>query len=212
MNIILFGAPGAGKGTQSALLVGRKGYHQVSTGDLFRAAIQNQTELGLKAKSFVDRGSLVPDELVVGMVEEELQSLGGKPFILDGFPRNIPQAEALESALRRTGIKVDKVFSLEVPFEILKERLVGRRVCSNCGQVYHVLSSPPKKEGVCDRCGGKVIQRKDDQEDVIENRLTTYMNSTSPLKAYYKAKGRLVEIDGNRDAEKVLHELEKGMV
>lgn len=207
MNLILFGAPGAGKGTQSTLLVEKKGYVQISTGDLLRAAIKNQTELGLKAKGFMDKGDLVPDAVVIGLVEEKMKSLAGRPFILDGFPRNISQAEALDQALARNGLRVDKVVSLEVPKQALLQRLTGRRVCQNCGAVYHTQSKPSKKEGVCDVCGGAVVQRNDDKEDVIQNRLATYEKSTAPLKDYYQKKGRLVELNGDRNTETVFKDL-----
>jgi adenylate kinase len=207
MNLILFGAPGAGKGTQSSLLVDKRRYVQISTGDLLRAATKNKTELGLKAQSYMDKGDLVPDSVVIGLVEEKLRELKGRPFILDGFPRNIPQAEALDKALAKTGLKVDKVVSLEVPEQILFKRLVGRRVCKNCGAVYHVDSKPSKKEGICDLCGGPVVQRPDDREDVIQNRLETYRQQTAPLKDYYRKQGRLSEIDGNRGTEAVFADL-----
>ena len=207
MNLILFGAPGAGKGTQSSLLVEKKAYVQISTGDLLRAAIKNQTELGLKAKGFMDKGDLVPDAVVIGLVEEKMKSLAGRPFILDGFPRNISQAEALDQALARNGLRVDKVVSLEVPKQALLQRLTGRRVCQNCGAVYHTQSKPSKKEGVCDVCGGTVVQRNDDKEDVIQNRLATYEKSTAPLKDYYQKKGRLVELNGDRNTEAVFKDL-----
>lgn len=211
MNLILFGAPGAGKGTQSSLLVERNDYVQISTGDLFRAAIKNQTELGKKAQVFMDLGGLVPDDIVVGMVEEALQGLAGKAFILDGFPRTLAQASALDGMLDKNKLSVDRVISLEVPRQELLERLTGRRVCKNCGTVYHVVSKPPRTEGVCDNCGGPVVQRNDDKAEVIGNRLNTYDQTTAPLKDYYRGQGKLVELDGNRDTEAVYEDLNRNL-
>lgn len=209
MNLILFGAPGAGKGTQSSQLVEKKGYVQISTGDLFRAAIKNQTDLGKKAQTYMDKGGLVPDDIVVGMVEEALKSLSGKAFILDGFPRTLAQANALDGMLQKNRMTVDKVVSLEVPRQELLERLTGRRVCKNCGTVYHATSKPPKVEGVCDQCGGPVVQRNDDKAEVIGNRLTTYDQSTAPLKDYYRGQGKFVELNGNQATEAVFKDLSR---
>ena len=203
MNLILFGPPGAGKGTQSALLVERRDMKQISTGDLFRAAIKSQTTLGKEAKGYLDAGRLVPDSVTIGLVEEELGRLNGKSFILDGFPRNVAQAEALEKLLQQTSLKVDRVLFMEVPLSMLLGRLTGRRVCRSCGAVYHMDSKPPKKSGVCDNCGGEVYQRADDKEEVIRTRLEAYESSTKPLKDYYKAKGPFVEIDGTGSSEDV---------
>lgn len=202
MNLILFGAPGAGKGTQSELLIKRENMSQISTGDLFRAAIKNQTELGKKAQAFMDKGELVPDSIVIGMVEEVLTK-GNSSFILDGFPRTVPQAEALDELLKKLHIKVDKAIFLEVPNKILMGRLTGRRVCKTCGTVYHIESKPTAKEGLCDKCGGAVVQRNDDKEEVIGNRLKAYEEFTMPLKNYYKKTGQYAEVDGNRDTEEV---------
>ena len=208
MNLILFGAPGAGKGTQSSLLIERHGMKQISTGDLFRAAISNKTELGLKAKSFMDKGDLVPDDVVIGMVREVLKS-GVKSFILDGFPRTTAQAEALGKMLSELQMTIGKAIFLDVPNNVLMGRLTGRRVCKSCGAVYHVDSKPTKVSGVCDSCGGEVIQRNDDKEDVISNRLQAYERATSPLRDFYRAKGIYVEVDGNRDTEIVYKDIEK---
>jgi len=202
LNLILFGAPGAGKGTQSELLIKRDTMTQISTGDLFRAAIKNQTELGKKAQAFMDKGELVPDSIVIGMVEEVL-SKGNSSFILDGFPRTVPQAEALDQLLQKLHLKVDKAIFLEVPNRILMGRLTGRRVCKTCATVYHIESKPSKVEGVCDKCGGAVVQRNDDKEEVIGNRLKAYEEFTMPLKNYYKKTGQYAEVDGNRDTEEV---------
>ncbi len=202
MNIILFGAPGAGKGTQSAILIERNQMKQISTGDLFRAAIKNKTELGLKAQSYMDKGELVPDSIVIGMVEEVLKTDDGS-FILDGFPRTVTQAEALDGLLNKIQMNVGKAIFLEVPYQTLLKRLTGRRVCKSCATVYHVESKPTVKEGVCDSCGGEVVQRNDDKEAVIANRLKAYEEFTMPLKNYYKETGLYVEVDGNRDTENV---------
>jgi adenylate kinase len=196
MNIVLFGPPGAGKGTQSALLVERKQMKHISTGDLFREAVKNQTPLGVKAKGFMEAGQLVPDDVVIGMVEEVAQTLKGQSFILDGFPRTVPQATALENLMSRLGLTIGKAVFLEVARETLLRRLTGRRVCNSCGAVYHVDSKPSKKEGICDVCGGQVLQRKDDHEDVIGTRLEAYDKSTSPLKQYFAKKGIFSEVNG----------------
>lgn len=203
MNIILFGPPGAGKGTQSALLVERAKMRHISTGDLFREAMKNQTALGVKAKSYVDAGQLVPDEVVIDMVEEVLNTLKGQSFILDGFPRTVPQADALEALLAKHDMRVGKAVFLEVPRGDLLARLTGRRVCVSCGAVFHRDTKPTQKEGVCDVCGGQVVQRKDDQEDVIRTRLEAYDKSTSPLKKYFADKGSYVEVDGTGTTEAV---------
>jgi adenylate kinase len=203
LNLILFGPPGAGKGTQSELLVNRMGMRQISTGDLFRAAIKNQTALGRQAKEYMDAGKLVPDSVTIAMVEEVMAKLGGQSFILDGFPRTVPQAEALDSLLKKLGLKIGKVLFLEVPRTELLQRLAGRRVCKQCGAVYHVDSKPSKKPGVCDVCGGEVVQRNDDKEDAIRTRLEVYDSSTSPVKEFYKRAGQSAEVDGTGDTESV---------
>jgi adenylate kinase len=209
MNIVLFGAPGAGKGTQSALLVDRMNMVQISTGDLFRAAIKNKTALGQQAQSFMDKGELVPDSIVIGMVDEVLANLGKRSFILDGFPRTSAQAEALGTILRQRGLEIGKAVFLEVPREELLGRLTGRRVCKSCGAVYHVSSKPSKVAGVCDNCGGDVIQRNDDKEDVIATRLKTYEENTLPLRAYFKELNKYVEVNGSQDTETVFSNIKK---
>lgn len=203
MNILLFGPPGAGKGTQSSLLIERNGMKHISTGDLFRAAIKNKTPLGLKVKEVLDRGQLVSDDLTVSLVEEALASLGGKSFILDGFPRTVAQADALADLLKRRNLSLDRVISLKVPNELLMGRLTGRRVCKNCGTTYHVDAKPPKVDGVCDVCGGQVLQRPDDRPEAIATRLEAYDSSTRPLKAYYEDRKLLREIDGTGETEDV---------
>jgi adenylate kinase len=207
LNIILFGPPGAGKGTQSALLVERNKMRHISTGDLFREAVKSKTALGVKAKSFMDAGQLVPDEIVIGMVDEVLVGLKGQSFILDGFPRTTPQAEALERLLDGHQLKIGKAVFLEVPRGDLLARLTGRRVCTACGAVFHKDTKPPKVDGVCDVCGGAVVQRKDDQEEVIRTRLEAYDTSTSPLKKYFNEKGLLAEVKGSGSTEEVYGQL-----
>lgn len=203
MNILLFGAPGAGKGTQSELLKDRKNYFHISTGDLFRSAIKNQTELGMQAKALIDQGKLVPDDVTIGLVDEVLDQINGKNFILDGFPRTVAQAEALDRLLEKKGQNLDKAIFINVPNEALLSRLTGRRVCSSCGAVYHVTGKPTKSEGECDSCGGEVVQRKDDKEDVISTRLNAYETSTIPVLEFYKNKGKYFEVEGLGETEEV---------
>lgn len=212
MNIVLFGPPGAGKGTQSELLIKKLGMMQISTGDLFREAIKNKTDLGKKAQSYMDKGELVPDSIVIGMVDEVLEKVAGKSFILDGFPRTVAQAKALEDALRIRNLKVSKALFLEVPTEVLMDRLTGRRVCQSCGAVYHVTSKPPAKAGACDLCGGEVVQRKDDQAEVISNRLKVYIENTQPLKDYYRTQDMYREIDGSQGTERVFEAIRESLL
>ncbi len=213
MNLLIFGAPGSGKGTQSALLVDKKGYKQISSGDLFRSAIKAQTPLGLEAKSFIDAGNLVPDTLTINLIKEVLEKNQDKKFILDGFPRNIKQAEALNDLLKGLNRTVGVALFLEVPQDNLKSRLIGRRVCKNCGATYHVDSFPTKVAGKCDNCGGEVVQRPDDKEDVIAKRLDVYEVNTAPLKDFYKRMGLFKSIDGLGSQEeiykRIIQELEK---
>ena len=207
MNIVLFGAPGAGKGTQSALLVEKLGMVQISTGDLFRAAIKGKTELGLKAQAFMDKGELVPDTITIQMVDEVLKNLKNKSFILDGFPRTQAQAEALGKILTLRGSEIGKAIFLEVPKEELLDRLTGRRVCKACGAVYHVKAKPTKVADKCDLCGGEVVQRNDDKADVIATRLKTYEENTYPLRSYFREQGKYVELDGAQDTDTVFKAL-----
>lgn len=209
MNLVLFGPPGAGKGTQSSFLIERKGFAHISTGDLLREAIKAQSALGLEAKKVMDQGLLVPDEVVIGLVEERLQAKPDGSFIFDGFPRTAAQAEALDQLLGQLGKPVTKAIFLEVDQSVLVKRLTGRRVCQGCGAVYHVDSKPSKVEGVCDLCGGELIQRPDDKEEVISKRLQAYEESTAPLKSYYGDQGKFVSIDGEGAVEEVYGRLEK---
>lgn len=192
MNLILLGAPGAGKGTQSARISEKYHIPAIATGDILRGAIQEGTELGKQAKSFMDAGKLVPDEVVIGIIKEYLSSEACKNgFILDGFPRSIPQAEALDAM----GIHIDVVLSIEVEDQKIVERMSGRRVCS-CGASYHVVYNPPKSEGICDKCGAALYVRADDAENTVKNRLATFHAQTEPLKEYYSGKGILVTVKG----------------
>ncbi len=204
MSIVLFGPPGAGKGTQAARMIEETKKFHISTGDLFRAAMKNQTPLGLEAKSYVDSGQLVPDSVTIGLVKEVLEKNPDGDFIFDGFPRTTPQAEALEQLITKMGVSPIKyALFLEVPQDILFKRLTGRRLCKDCGAVYHVNSTPTRVSGVCDKCGGETYQRKDDSEEVISTRLEAYAKSTEPLKDYYQAKGLFVAIDGQGDPKDV---------
>lgn len=197
MKLILLGPPGAGKGTQAKMLTERFGIPQISTGDILRAAVKEGTPMGVKAKSFMDAGALVPDEVVIGIVRERLQKDDcGQGFILDGFPRTVAQADALKDALKELGRDLDAVVSLEVDSEALVERLTGRRTCRQCGKGYHVKFDPPAVADRCDVCGGELYQRDDDQEATIRNRLDVYNRQTAPLVTYYRQAGLLVPIDG----------------
>ena len=198
MNLILMGAPGAGKGTQSANISEKWNIPAVSTGDMLRAAVKAGTELGMKAKSCMDAGQLVPDEIVIGIIKDYLSSDSCKNgFILDGFPRSIPQAEALDAM----GVKIDVVMSIEVEDEKIVERMSGRRICSSCGASYHVVYNPPKAENVCDACGASLYTRDDDAAETVLKRLETYHNITEPLKDYYAAKNLLVCVKGMEKVE-----------
>lgn len=195
-NVALFGPPGAGKGTQSSRLVSDLGMIHLSTGNLFRVAIKEETPLGLRAKSLMDNGRLVPDDIVVGLVEEKIEKFYDKPFILDGFPRTIAQAEALQDLLQKKNLVLGKVIFIDVSQEIIVKRLTGRRVCLGCERNYHILFCPPKEEGVCDYCGGEVSQRKDDTEAAIQVRIEAYERNTAPLKDFYESRGILAIVNG----------------
>jgi len=197
MRIILLGPPGAGKGTQAKDLVNKYGIPQISTGDILRKNLAEKTPLGLEAKKFMDAGGLVPDSVVIGIVKERLKEADCKTgYILDGFPRTVPQAEELDKALAEMGTPLDKVLSIEVQDEELVKRLSGRRTCRSCQEGYHVMFKAPKVADKCDKCGGELYQRDDDKEEAIKNRLVVYQSSTAPLIAYYTAKGLLRAVDG----------------
>ncbi len=204
MKLILLGPPGAGKGTQAKMLMDRFGIPQISTGDILRAAVKEGTPMGVKAKSFMDAGGLVPDEVVVGIVRERLQKSDcAQGFILDGFPRTVQQADALKMNLDELGKDLDAVVSLDVDVEALVERLTGRRTCKNCGRGYHVKFDPPAVAGKCDACGGELLQRDDDKEATIRHRLEVYNEQTSPLVDYYRNSGLLTAVDGMQEIKVV---------
>jgi len=208
MHLILLGPPGAGKGTQAQKIAGRYGIPQIATGDILRDAVKEDTGLGRKAASFLDAGQLVPDDLMLDLVRQRLSrddcSAG---FILDGFPRTLPQAEGLEGVLTDLGKAIDGVLSMKVDSELLVKRLTARRVCADCGQGYNLQTQPPLKEGVCDVCGGPLIQRSDDVEETIQNRLKVYENQTAPLEQFYRGKAFLHIIDGVGTIEEVFERL-----
>ncbi|MBR5930498.1 MAG: adenylate kinase [Lachnospiraceae bacterium] len=200
MKIIMLGAPGAGKGTQAKMIAEKYTIPHISTGDIFRANIKEGTELGQQAKEYMDKGLLVPDELVVNLVVDRLTWDDAKNgYVLDGFPRTIPQAEALTKALAEKGEKVDFAIDIDVPDENIIERMGGRRACVSCGATYHIVNIPPKVEGICDVCGAKLILRDDDQPETVKKRLDVYHEQTQPLIDYYTAEGVLKEVDGTVD-------------
>ncbi len=208
MKIILMGPPGAGKGTQAEVLVNKLSIPHISTGDMFRAAIKNQTALGVKAKEYMDAGALVPDEVTIGIVDERLGEEDCRAgFLLDGFPRTVAQADALAEILERKGMKLDGVINIQVDQEKLIARLTGRRVCRQCGATYHILFNAPATEGACDKCGGELYQRSDDSEATARNRLNVYNEQTEPLIAYYKSKGLLLDIEGDQTIDAVLADI-----
>ena len=208
MKLILLGAPGAGKGTQAEILSRKLGIPTISTGNILRAAMKNGTPVGLKAKSFVEAGQLVPDDVVIGIVEERLAEsdcAGG--YILDGMPRTIPQAEALEKA----GTDIDCALSIEIADETIIERMGGRRTCANCGATYHVVSAPPRTEGVCDSCGGELSVRKDDAPETVKARLEVYHRETEPLKAFYAERGKLKSVANQATIEATTAAIEQAL-
>lgn len=214
MNLILLGPPGAGKGTQAQLIVERYHIPQISTGDILRGAVKEGTPLGKQAKAFMDQGQLVPDEVVIGIMNERLRGPDcDSGFILDGFPRTIAQAEALEAILPKIGKSIDHVINIEVDSEELVRRLTGRRTCKNCGAMFHILFHMPKQEGICDRCAGTLYQRDDDKEETIRTRLKEYQRQTAPLIEYYQVKNLLRSIRGVGSQEQIFkniaHQLDK---
>ena len=204
MRLIMLGAPGAGKGTQAAKVAEKYQIPHISTGDIFRANIKNGTELGKKAKSYMDAGGLVPDELVCDLVADRIaQDDCEKGFILDGFPRTIPQAEALDKAVEKLGTKIDYAVDIEVPDENIIERMSGRRACLGCGATYHIKYNAPKTENVCDTCGGSLVLRDDDKPETVKKRLDVYHTQTQPLIDYYSARGNLLTVDGTQSLDDV---------
>lgn len=207
-NLVLLGPPGAGKGTQAEKLTAEFAIPHISTGDIFRAAIKDQTPLGKKAQKYLDGGELVPDEIVIGIVAERLRqpdTEGG--FLLDGFPRTVPQADALTDFLTAEGRRLTAVINIAVPPEVLVKRLSGRRICRQCGAVYHVERKKEKQAGVCDQCGGPLYQREDDREEIVRNRLEVYFRQTEPLIRYYQEAGLLLEVNGDQDIAGVYQEI-----
>lgn len=210
LNIILIGLPGAGKGTQAEKISEKYNIPHISTGDMFRLAIKNETELGKKAKAFMDKGELVPDEVTVGIVEERLQEADCKEgFLLDGFPRTLAQAEVLQELLSNMNEKVDFALHVDVPTDRLIERLTGRRICPKCGATYHDLFNPPKMAGYCDRDNAELIQREDDQSDTVKKRLSVNLEQTKPILDFYEEQGTLVAVDGVQDIDDVFKDIQK---
>lgn len=208
MKLIIMGPPGAGKGTQAALIKNTLNIPHISTGDMFREAIKNETPLGLEAKKYIDNGELVPDSVTIGLVKERLSNKDcQKGFLLDGFPRTIPQAEALDGILKELNIKLDAVINIAVDDAILVDRIVGRRVCPKCKAGYHITNLKPKVDGICDVCGEKLVQRKDDTEETVKNRLNVYANQTKPLLEYYDSYGIVKTIDGVGDIDVIFNNI-----
>ena len=204
MKIIMLGAPGAGKGTQAKQIADKYSIPHISTGDIFRANIKNGTELGKKAKQYMDQGALVPDELTCDLVMDRIQQDDCKNgYVLDGFPRTIPQAEALDAALEKINEKMDYAIDVDVPDENIVNRMSGRRACLNCGATYHLISIPPKVEGICDRCGSEIVLREDDKPETVQKRLKVYHEQTQPLIDYYKNQGILKSVDGTQPMDEV---------
>jgi len=212
MRLILVGSPGAGKGTQAEILTKKLAIPHISTGDMFRKALKEQTPLGMEAKKYMDAGKLVPDSVTIGLVKERLAQPDCQAgFLLDGFPRTVPQADALEETLQELGVKLDGVINIDVDRQELLDRLTGRRVCSVCGATYHVSSNPSKAGDKCEKCQGELIQRSDDTEATVSNRLNVYDEQTAPLVEYYQKKGLLLNINGSRPVEEVAQQILKAL-
>lgn len=208
LRLVLLGPPGAGKGTQASAIVSKYSIPHISTGDIFRANIKNGTELGKQVEAYMKKGLLVPDELVVSIVKDRLTKEDCKEgFLLDGFPRTVNQAEALDKELKDMNLKLDRVINIEVGKEILIERAIGRRICKNCGATYHVKFSPPKVGNTCDKCGGELYQRDDDKAETVEKRIEVYQEQTKPLIDYYKEKDLLLNIDGTKSIEEIFNDI-----
>ena len=204
MKIIMLGAPGAGKGTQAQMIADKYNIPHISTGDIFRANIKNGTELGKKAKEYMDKGQLVPDELTVELLLDRVSNEDCKNgYVLDGFPRTIPQADVLDSELTKLGDKVDYAINVDVPDENIVNRMSGRRACLKCGATYHIKHIPPKTEGICDKCGSELVLRDDDKPETVQNRLSVYHEQTQPLIDYYDKKNILKTVDGTKDMQEV---------
>jgi len=208
MRLVLLGAPGAGKGTQAKKLIERYSIPQISTGDILRKAVQDGTPLGKEAKSYMDRGELVPDSVVIGIIKERLKEDDCKKgYILDGFPRNVAQAKALDEMLSSLNSPLDYAISIDVPFDELMKRLTGRRTCKSCGQMYNIYFSPPKNNGICDKCGGELYQRDDDKEETIRKRLEVYEAQTAPVIGYYREKGILKSVPGTGGIDDIFNKI-----
>jgi len=208
LNLILMGLPGAGKGTQAEKIKEKYNIPHISTGDMFRLAIKEGTDLGMKAKEYMDQGDLVPDEVTIGIVKERLSKADcANGFLLDGFPRTIAQAEALQQLLKELNRSIDYVLHVDVPEEKLVERLTGRRICPTCGTAYHVVYNPPKEEGICDKDGSQLIQRDDDKPETVKRRLSVNIEQTKPLLEFYEDKGYLVTVNGDRDIDVVFEDI-----
>ena len=212
MRLIFMGPPGVGKGTQAQILAKERGLKQISTGDLLRQAVKDGTELGKLAQSYMNKGELVPDDVVLGLIEESIKSPEcANGFILDGFPRNVAQAEALDELLQKNNLPIDAVIALVIDPEIVVKRLSSRRTCRNCNEVYNLISKPPKVEGVCDICGGELYQRSDDKESTIRNRLEVYERTTAPVLDYYEKTGLVKKIDGDGNIEEIAERIRKAL-
>lgn len=212
MKLVILGPPGAGKGTQADYIIKKYNIPHVSTGDIFRENIKSETELGKKASSYMDKGLLVPDELVIDLVADRIAKDDAKDgFLLDGFPRTVAQAVSLDAILDKNNTGLTKVINIDVKPEILIERAVGRRVCKSCGRTYHVKFNPPKVEGICDNDGSELIQRADDVEETVKTRIEVYFDQTAPLIDYYKAQGILLDINGDQDIDKVFEDIVNGL-
>lgn len=211
MNLIIMGLPGAGKGTQAEKIIDTYGIPHISTGDMFRDAMKNETKLGLEAKAFIEKGELVPDDVTNGIVKDRLaQADTEKGFLLDGFPRTLAQAEELDKIIEELGKKIDVVLNIHVEPEVLVERLAGRFICKTCGATYHKMYNPPKVEGTCDRCGGhEFYQREDDKPETVKNRLAVNIKNTEPILAYYEDQKLISAVDGNRDINLVFEDIKK---
>lgn len=213
MNILIMGGPGAGKGTMSAKIVEKFNVNHISTGDIFRSEISNGTTLGLEAKSYMDQGKLVPDELTNSMVKHYLENLSDKKsgFLLDGYPRTLDQAKAFDALSAGTDLAISVVLVMEIPFEVLAQRVTGRRLCKECGAIYHIETNPSKQSGVCDKCGASLYQRKDDTIESLQVRLQEYQNQTQPVLEFYKDKGLIHIVNANQPIEKVWADVEKAL-
>lgn len=212
LRLILLGPPGAGKGTQASAIVEKYNIPHISTGDIFRANIKEKTELGKQIEEYLNKGLLVPDELVVSIVKDRISKEDCKNgFLLDGFPRTVAQAEALDEELKNMSLTIDKVINIQADKDLLIERIIGRRICRDCGATYHIKFSPTKKEGICDKCGGELYQREDDKLETVEKRIEVYTEQTKPLIDYYAKKGLLLNVDGTKDKKEVFDDIVKSL-